>query len=164
MGRFHRLPQLLAGVLLLAPVRAQEPPPPPSAELSEPQPPPSPNDRRERPPNERNRFPRNLKNWDELSDEEKNKLRERGKQLFERGRQEVEKAISELDVELSPEKRREFIKAYMDKRRQIERQIWEETKPRRQELIQEAVADLKKEFGGRGDKPTAPSPAPSATP
>jgi len=167
MGRFLCLSQLLAGALWLAPLSAQEPPPPPPTGETEAPPPPEFKDRRERPerwekmsPEERERFSKHLKKWEELSDDEKNKLRDRGKQLFEKGRREVEKAISELDVELSPEKRREFIKSYMEKRREIERQIWEETEPRRQELIQEAIADLKKEFGGKGDKPASPTATP----
>jgi len=160
MGQFFRLSRLLAVAAIcgFGTVHAQEPapgdPPPPPPE-GPPEPPGPPG--KKGPPGERERFEKHLKKWEELSDEEKDKLRERGKQLFERGRREVEKAISELDVELSPEKRREFIKTYMDKRREIERKIWEETEPRRQELIAEAVAELKKTFG-KGEK-AEPSPA-----
>ncbi|HEY5792300.1 MAG TPA: hypothetical protein VIS74_03315 [Chthoniobacterales bacterium] len=171
MGRFLRL---LPIIVLLASARAQEPepappppPPPPPAPAKESKPPGPPTDYKERweklPPQEQERLSKHLtqhlKKWEDLSEAEKDRLRERGKQLFERGRKEVEKAISQLDFELSPDKRREFIKTYMEKRREIERKLREETEPRRQQLIAEAIQALKKDFGGK-----AAEPAPSATP
>lgn len=163
MDRFVCLLQLLTGVVFLSTAGAQQPPgpvspPPPPAAGEEGAPPELKERWRKLPPEEREHFSKNLKKWENLSDAEKQRLRERGKQMFEQGRKEIEKLISELSVELSPERREEFIKAYLQKRREIERKIREETEPRRKELLAGAAKELKKEFGGKAE------PTPTGTP
>ena len=162
MDRFVRVFQLLVGLTLFGTAWAQ-----PSPEATTPPPPhqepAGPPELKERwkklPPEERERFSKNLQKWEHLSDEEKKRLRERGRQVWEQGRQEIDQLASELGVKLSPLQREELIKAYLQKRREIERKIRAETEPRRKELIAEAVQELKKEFGTQPKAAASPSPS-----
>jgi hypothetical protein len=113
-------------------------------------------------PEQRKRFAENMLRWSNLPPEEKKALRDREEMRKKIVEDETNAAIQESGLQLNPERREEFIKRYMEGRRQIEEQLRAEMMEKRKPLVHELVNRLKTEFAA-GGAPTAPSPSQSQT-
>jgi hypothetical protein len=105
-------------------------------------------------PEQRKRFQENFWRWSNLPPEEKKALREREELRKKFMQQEVEAVIRESGLELTGERRQQFIKRYGDERRKIEEQLRKESAEKRKPLVHDLVGRLKAEFSTPAADPT----------
>ena len=110
------------------------------------------------PPEEQDRFKRNLRVWKELSPEEQEAVR---KEANDRTRTEVEKAYQESGLRLDKDQREVFGLRYRQERRKLERELQEKLEAERARRLPGVVDELKREFA---DKQGTPVPMATVTP
>ncbi len=106
-------------------------------------------------PEQRKRFQENFWRWSNLPPEEKKALREREELRKKFMQQEVETAIQETGLDLTGERREQFVKRYGDERRKIEEQLRKETNEKRKPLVRDLMGRLKSEFSSPSADPAA---------
>ena len=118
------------------------------------------------PPEEQERFNRNLRVWGELYPEEREAVR---KDANERTRAEVEKAYQESGLRLDKDQREVFGLRYRQERRKLERELQEKLEAERARRLPGVIDELKREFASKQGTtaPAASAPpvsAPAASP
>jgi hypothetical protein len=106
-------------------------------------------------PEQRKRFQENLIRWANLSPEEKKALRDREEMRKQMMEQETNAAIQESGLQLDAERREQFIKRYIEGRRQIEEQLHKDLNEKRKPLVRDLQTRLRSEFISEGT-PVAP--------
>ena len=106
-------------------------------------------------PEQRKRFQENFWRWSNLPPEEKKALRDREELRKKFMQQEVETALQETGLDLTGERREQFVKRYGEERRKIEEQFRKEANEKRKPLVRELIGRLKAEFSTPSADPAA---------
>jgi hypothetical protein len=89
-------------------------------------------------------------------------------EMRQRLRSQALKKAADLGLKLTPEQEDAFIVTYLQDRMEVERQMWQETQPKRRKLEDKLAADLRREYGeGKAPAvvpPTAPDPTSPSSP
>jgi flagellar biosynthesis GTPase FlhF len=122
------------------------------------------------PPEQQDKFRENFQRWQNMTQQEKNALREREALRRQKMLQEVDKAIKESGLQLDPQTRQMYVIRYTQERRAIEQALQKEMEAKRRPLVQDLTNRLNAEFKAMASPaPTAatssssPAPAPAAT-
>ncbi len=109
--------------------------------------------------------------WDELlkwptfqqmSLQEQGKFVDRLAEMRQRLRAQALKKAAAMGIQLAPGQEDAFVSSYLKERMEVERQVWQETQPKRHKLEEQLNANLRKEYGA--DAGTPPAPTPKGTP
>jgi len=111
------------------------------------------------PPDEREKFLQNMRHWESLSDEERKRMKEFGRQESKRMREEMDALANAMGLANDSEVRKHFETRYREERRKVEKAVIEQLRAIRKPLLDAMHADLKREFS-----PATPAPMPTAAP
>jgi Spy/CpxP family protein refolding chaperone len=104
-------------------------------------------------PEQLKKFQENFQRWSNLPTEEKKALRDQDEFRRKKMVEDIEAAMHEAGLELTKEKRQEFIKRYAQERRKVEEQLRKEMEEKRRPLLKEIRDRLRQEFA----TPAAPA-------
>lgn len=165
-------------------LRSEEPPPPPEqSERGERPPPPKhghkgpkhldDKERSERmreffkkrieslPPEQRKKMMENFERWKNMSEEERQKARERFHNQEKFLHQGVKNALEKSGLQLDDEQREAFTLRYIQERQRVEETLRKEFSEKRRQMMDEVVDKLREEFSG---KQTPKQKSPSSEP
>ncbi|MDB6171849.1 MAG: hypothetical protein JWL59_1160 [Chthoniobacteraceae bacterium] len=104
-------------------------------------------------PEQLKKFQENFLRWSNLPPEEKKSLRDQDEFRRKKMVEDIESVMREAGLELTKEKRQEFIKRYAQERRKVEEQLRKEMEEKRRPLLKEIRDRLRQEFA----TPAAPA-------
>jgi hypothetical protein len=82
-----------------------------------------------------------------MSDEQKNRFRQRLSKMRERRRHVAERKAKELGLTVPPDIMQTFEKSYWEKRLKADHELWKEIEPKRKAADEQVNAEMLKEFG-----------------
>jgi hypothetical protein len=103
------------------------------------------------------RILQNLHRWQELSQDEREVLRQRERVQRQKLEASISEAYQKSGLQLNDEQRAQFHKRYLQERRHLEEQLEHDIQERRQVGNAAIIEMLKKEFSNPNAKPTTPA-------
>ena len=89
--------------------------------------------------------------FEKVPEQGRERMLERMKKFRKRFRREALHEAKQMELKLEGEKENEFIRAFWQKRIEVDKKLKAELEPRRKELMKQAREDLKKQFGPSKD-------------
>jgi hypothetical protein len=115
-------------------------------------------------PDERQAFRRNAERWLKMDPQQQKILREREQVRRQRLQAEAEAALRQSGLNLDQTARDQFEARYLQERRRIERELWQESEAKRQQQLPQLNERLRNEFQPPQGGTPAGTPAASIKP
>ncbi len=103
------------------------------------------------PAEQRERFRKNLERWQNLTPEQRDRMRDRQERRFGEMLKEAQEAADASGLKLDEQQRARFIRRYMHERQQIEETIRKECDEKRQAMIAALLERMKKDAATAAD-------------
>lgn len=116
-------------------------------------------------PQEREKFLQNMRRWEQMGKDDRDRIKEVGRQEFKRMREEMDKLANAFGLAPDSDARKQFESRYREERRKVEQKVVEQLKSIRKPLMDEMHDHLRKEFSPAAVAPaTSPAPGEAPTP
>jgi hypothetical protein len=89
---------------------------------------------------------RNRQLWENMPEEERELLRRKAREMHQNAKNRVEEILRQNEVRFSPEQRAEFIRRYMEERREIEQILRERMQQERERMEAAAIQKIQAEI------------------
>ena len=98
--------------------------------------------------------------FQQMSLQEQAAFLQRLAEMHQRLRTQALKKAADMGLKLSPEEEDAFVASYLKERLEVERQMWQETQPKRRKLEEQLTTDLRQQYG---DAKTSSASSPPAS-
>ncbi len=116
------------------------------------------------PPEAQERFKRNMRQWQEMPPDMQERIKRRHARMLEKGRKEVSRILEESGVEMTEERRRQFLLRYIRERQDLERELREELMKSRNERLPRMIEEIKADYPEFQEGAAQSEPEDPATP